>query len=109
MPIVQSKNSDLSADLRNCSAPFSAWVHEILSADNNRQVWLPDGFAHGFVVLSETAKLLYKTSYNYAPAYECCIGWIDLGIGMQWPADLVPIFSADYPKGQAICQAEAFS
>jgi dTDP-4-dehydrorhamnose 3,5-epimerase len=84
-------------------------VGEVLSAENKRQLWLPEGFAHGFVVLSDTAEFLYKTTDYYAPAHERSIVWNDPAIGIQWSAGVVPILSAKDAHGQAFTQAEVFA
>lgn len=76
---------DVAVDLRKHSATFGHWVGEILSAENHRQLWIPPGFAHGFLVLSETAEFLYKTTDYYDPTSEVCIAWNDLTLGIDWP------------------------
>ena len=82
---------------------------EILSAENKRQLWIPEGFAHGFVVLSETAEFLYKTTDYYAPEHERSIRWDDPAIGINWPAGLQPQLSAKDQAGVSLAQAEVFS
>lgn len=107
--VVQGEVFDVAVDLRKSSPTFGQWVGEILSAENKRQVWIPEGFAHGFVVLSDTAEFLYKTTDYYAPAYERSIAWDDPAIGIQWPAGVAPILSAKDAQGQALAQAEVFA
>jgi dTDP-4-dehydrorhamnose 3,5-epimerase len=86
---------DVVVDIREDSPTFGKWVGEILSAENKRQLWVPPGLAHGFVVLSETAEFLYKTTDYYAPEHERCIAWNDPTLGIQWPAmDVEPKLSA---------------
>lgn len=76
---------DVAVDIRRDSPTFGQWVGEILSADNKRQLWIPPGLAHGFVVLSDSAEFLYKTTDYYAPAHERCIAWNDPTLAIQWP------------------------
>ncbi|MEY4589946.1 MAG: dTDP-4-dehydrorhamnose 3,5-epimerase, partial [Pseudomonadota bacterium] len=91
------------------SPTFGQWVGAILSAENNRQLWVPTGFAHGFVVLSETAEFLYKTTDYYAPAYEHCIAWNDSDLAIQWPLSEAPSLSAKDAKGVTFKAAKYFS
>lgn len=107
--VVQGEVFDVAVDLRKSSPTFGQWVGEVLSADNKRQLWVPEGFGHGFVVLSDTAEFLYKTTDYYAPAYERSIAWNDPAIGIQWPAGVEPILSAKDAQGQAFAQAEVFA
>ena len=83
--VVQGAVFDVAVDIRKSSPTFGQWVGEELSADNHRQLWVPPGFAHGFLVLSETAEFLYKTTEYYAPQHERCIAWNDGAIGINWP------------------------
>ncbi len=76
---------DVAVDLRKKSATFGHWVGEILSAENRKQLWIPPGFAHGFLVLSETAEFLYKTTDYYDPQSEACLSWCDPTVAIQWP------------------------
>src|SRR6478609_4108234 len=82
--IVAGTVFDVAVDIRRSSPTFGQWVGQILSAENKRQLWVPEGFAHGFVVLSDTAECLYKTTAYYAPAHERCLAWDDAGIGIKW-------------------------
>ncbi|HBO8103065.1 TPA: dTDP-4-dehydrorhamnose 3,5-epimerase [Pseudomonas aeruginosa] len=107
--VVQGEVFDVAVDVRKSSPTFGQWVGEVLSADNKRQLWVPEGFAHGFVVLSVTAEFLYKTTDYYAPDYERSIAWNDRAIGIEWPAGVAPILSAKDAKGQAFEQAEVFA
>lgn len=107
--VLQGEVFDVAVDLRKSSKTFGQWVGEILSAENKRQLWIPDGFAHGFVVLSETAEFLYKTTDYYAPASERCIVWNDTAIGISWPTGLQPQLSATDQAGFPLAQAEVFA
>jgi dTDP-4-dehydrorhamnose 3,5-epimerase len=88
--VVQGEVFDVAVDIRKSSRTFGQWVGEILSAENKRQMWVSEGFAHGFVVLSDTAECLYKTTNYYAPEHERCIVWNDPAIVLQWPLDGEP-------------------
>ncbi len=107
--VVQGEVFDVAVDLRKSSPTFGQWVGEILSAENKRQVWIPEGFAHGFVVLSDTAEFLYKTTDYYAPAFERCLAWNDPAVGIHWPAGLVPQLSAKDQQGAPLANAEVFA
>ena len=84
---------DVAVDLRKSSPTFGKWVGELLSAENKRQMWIPPGFAHGFLVLSDTAEFLYKTTDYYAPECERSIRWNDLDLAIGWPVEGEPILS----------------
>ena len=107
--VVQGEVFDVAVDLRKSSPTFGQWVGEILSAENKRQLWVPEGFAHGFVVLSETVEFLYKTTDYYAPAHERCIAWNDPTLAIGWPAGISPALSAKDANGKAFTQAEVFA
>lgn len=107
--VVQGEVFDVAVDLRKSSKTFGQWVGELLSADNKRQLWVPEGFAHGFVVLSDTAEFLYKTTDYYAPAHERCILWNDATLSIQWPDRMKPILSAKDAQGKAFTEAEVFA
>ena len=107
--VVQGEVFDVAVDLRKRSKTFGQWVGEILSAENKRQLWIPEGFAHGFVVLSEIAEFLYKTTDYYAPAHECCIFWSDATLAIQWPVGILPILSAKDAQGKPFNEAEMFA
>ena len=101
---------DVAVDIRRSSPTFGQWVGAELSEENHRQFWVPAGFAHGFVVLSEVADFLYKTTDYYAPEYERCIGWDDSTIGISWPAlDVAPTLSAKDMAGSPLALAEVFA
>lgn len=99
---------DVAVDIRKSSPSFGKWVGVELSEQNHRQLWVPPGFAHGFLVTSDSADFLYKTTDYYAPQFERCIAWDDAGIGVQWPADVTPQLSAKDSAGLRLAVAEVF-
>ena len=107
--VVQGEVFDVAVDIRKSSPTFGQWVGEILSAENKRQMWVPEGFAHGFVALSDTADCLYKTTDYYAPEHECSIAWNDPTIGIQWPLDGEPILSVKDLQGKSLAEADYFA
>jgi dTDP-4-dehydrorhamnose 3,5-epimerase len=106
--VTQGKVFDVAVDIRKSSPTFSKWVACELSDTNHRQLWVPAGFAHGFVVISESADFLYKTTNYYAPAHEKCIAWNDPNIGIQWPEGITPLLSEKDQQGQSLEKAEVF-
>lgn len=92
--VARGKVWDVAVDIRSSSPTFGQWVGAELSEDNQRQLWVPPGFAHGFVVLSESADFLYKTTDYYAPQHERCIAWNDPQLAIQWPYAEAPSLSA---------------
>lgn len=101
---------DVAVDVRRSSVSFGKWVGVHLSAENKRQLWVPEGFAHGFLVLSEYAEFLYKTTDYYAPAHERCIRWDDAQLAIDWPLDgLTPQLSAKDQQGMSLTEAETFA
>lgn len=107
--VVQGEVFDVAVDLRRSSATFGQWVGTHLSAENKHQLWVPEGFAHGFVVLSETAEFLYKTTDYYAPAHERCIAWNDPALGIKWPFTGRPSLSGKDQQGLLLSDAEVFA
>jgi dTDP-4-dehydrorhamnose 3,5-epimerase len=99
---------DVAVDLRRSSATFGWWVGIELSGENHRQLWVPPGFAHGFVVLSESADFLYKTTAYYAPAHERSLRWDDPQIGIRWPTGIEPVLSQKDANAVPFNQAELF-
>lgn len=83
--VVAGEVFDVAVDLRASSPTFGQWVGELLSAENKRQLWVPEGFAHGFLVLSDSAEFLYKTTDYYAPQHERCLQWNDAQVAIDWP------------------------
>lgn len=107
--VVRGEVFDVAVDIRRSSPTFGQWVGQILSAENKRQLWVPEGFAHGFVVLSDTAECLYKTTDYYVPEHERCIAWNDPAIGIQWPIECAPVLSAKDRQGTPLAEAEYFT
>ncbi|WP_104098313.1 dTDP-4-dehydrorhamnose 3,5-epimerase [Stutzerimonas kunmingensis] len=106
--VVAGEVFDVAVDLRKSSPSFGRWVGTRLSAQNQRQLWIPEGFAHGFVVLSESAEFLYKTTDYYAPEHERSLLWNDPALGIQWPIDEPPQLSAKDQAGKPLSETELF-
>ena len=100
---------DVAVDIRKDSATFGRWFGTTLSAENQRQMWIPVGFAHGFVVLGDSAEFLYKTTDYWAPEHERCIRWDDPAIGIDWPVTGTPLLSAKDLTGSLLADAELFA
>jgi dTDP-4-dehydrorhamnose 3,5-epimerase len=100
---------DVAVDLRRSSPTFGKFVGTVLSAENRKQLWIPEGFAHGYLVLSEAAEVLYKTTDYYAPEHERCLIWNDPEVGIDWPKDGEPILSAKDRLGLPLSKAEVFA
>ena len=107
--VSQGAVFDVAVDIRKSSPTFGQWVGCELSDANHRQLWIPPGFAHGFMVLSESADFLYKTTDYYAPQHERCIAWNDPSIGIDWPSDITPLLSAKDQQGVSLAAAEVFA
>ncbi len=107
--VVQGEVFDVAVDIRRSSLTFGKWVGVILSAENKHQLWVPEGFAHGFVVLSDTAEFLYKTTDYYAPEHERCIAWDDDDLAIDWPIEQAPALSGKDSQGHTLFQAEVFA
>lgn len=107
--VVRGSVFDVAVDIRKSSPTFGKWVGAVLSDENQRQVWVPPGFAHGFVVTSESADFLYKTTDFYAPQFERCIRWDDPAIGIEWPLDGPPALSAKDQQGLLLADADCFA
>jgi len=107
--VTQGEVLDVAVDIRKSSPHFGKWVGVNLSAANARQLWVPEGFAHGFLVLSETAEFLYKTTDYYGPAHERCIIWNDPTLAIAWPLDQAPSLSSKDQAGRSLETAELFN
>ncbi len=106
--VVRGAVFDVAVDLRRSSPTFGRWVGCELSEENQRQMWVPPGFAHGFMVVSDSADFLYKTTDYYAPEHERCIAWDDPEIGIAWPLSEAPQLSAKDKQGASLATAEVF-
>ena len=105
--VSQGEVFDVAVDIRKSSPTFGKWVGEILSAQNKKQLWIPPGFAHGFLVLSETAEFLYKTTNFFAPQFERCIAWDDPTIGIDWKLQNIhPLLSVKDMQGKSLTDAD---
>ena len=102
--VVHGAVFDVAVDLRRDSSTFGRWFGATLSADNKKQVWIPPGFAHGFLTLSDVAEVLYKATDYYAPEHERCIVWNDPLVGIEWPLTAEPILSTRDSQGDAFAR-----
>ena len=106
--VTQGSVFDVAVDLRRSSPHFGQWVGVELSADNKRQLWIPPGFAHGFVVTSESAEFLYKTTDYWYPEHERSLLWCDPSVGVQWPVSGEPKLAAKDAAGTVLARADVF-
>lgn len=106
--VVVGEVFDVAVDLRRPSPTFGRWVGMVLSAENKKQLWVPEGFAHGFLVLSAHAEFLYRTTDYYAPEHERCIIWNDPDLAIAWPIDSPPQLSAKDRSGLTFREAEVY-
>jgi dTDP-4-dehydrorhamnose 3,5-epimerase len=106
--VVAGEVFDVAVDLRRTSPHFGKWVGWVLSAENRHAAWIPEGFAHGFLVLSETADFVYKTTNFYAPQHERCLIWNDPEIGIDWPISGTPVLAPKDRSGKRLAEAEVF-
>jgi dTDP-4-dehydrorhamnose 3,5-epimerase len=106
--VVLGEVFDVAVDARRRSPTFGRWTGIRLSAENKRMLWVPAGFAHGFLVLSESADVLYKATDYYAPEHERCVLWNDPAIGIQWPLEGEPLLAEKDRSGVPLSQAEVF-
>ncbi|MEX3941217.1 dTDP-4-dehydrorhamnose 3,5-epimerase [Paraburkholderia sp. BR10937] len=107
--VVEGEVFDVVVDVRKNSPRFGKWVGVNLSVDNHRQLWVPPGFAHGFVVLSESAQFLYKTTDYWYPEHERSIIWNDADIGIEWPIEGEPVLAAKDAAGVRLAEAELYA
>lgn len=106
--VVQGEVFDVAVDLRRSSPTFGRWVGDIISAENKKQIWIPPGFAHGFLTISATAEFLYKTTDYYSPEHERCICWDDPLIAIAWPLQTTPRIADKDAAGPRFARAEIF-
>lgn len=107
--VVAGEVYDVAVDIRKSSSTFGQWVGVHLSEQNKKQLWIPEGFAHGFLVLSEGAEFLYRTTDYWAPEHERCIIWNDSDLGIEWPADVEPQLSEKDALGSLFKDADLFA
>jgi dTDP-4-dehydrorhamnose 3,5-epimerase len=107
--VVAGEIFDVAVDLRRSSAAFGRWAGFHLSAENKRMLWIPPGFAHGFLSLSDPAEVLYKATDFYAPEDERCVAWNDPAIGIRWPLQGAPLISAKDAGGLSLQAAETYA
>lgn len=106
--VIQGRVLDVAVDIRRSSPTFGKHVALELSAENKRMLWIPEGFAHGFVTLSESAEFLYKTTDYWYPEHERCIRWDDTALGIDWALETAPALSAKDAQGKLLAEAELF-
>lgn len=107
--VISGEVFDVAVDIRKSSPTFGKWVGEILSAENKRILWIPEGFAHGFIVLSDAAEFLYKTTDYWAPEHERTIIWNDPTLAIGWKIDAEPILSGKDARGLLLANADLFA
>ncbi|KVL13862.1 dTDP-4-dehydrorhamnose 3,5-epimerase [Burkholderia ubonensis] len=107
--VLHGEIYDVAVDLRRSSPTFGKWVGVTLSADNRRQLWVPPGFAHGFIAVSETADLLYKTTDYWYPEHERTLLWCDPALGIDWPLDGEPLVAAKDAVGKPLLEADVYA
>ncbi len=108
MRVIQGEILDVAVDLRKSSPTFGQYIATILSSDDKKQMWVPEGFAHGFLTLSDTSEVIYKSTNYYCPQSERCILWNDRTININWPQDLEVEVSSKDKLGQTFLNAETF-
>ena len=108
--VVQGAVFDVAVDMRKNSPTFGKWVGEVLSAENKKQLWVPEGFAHGFYVMTESAEFVYKCTDYYAPEFDCSLKWNDPEVGIEWPLvdGKQPILSDKDENGKSFSEADTF-
>jgi dTDP-4-dehydrorhamnose 3,5-epimerase len=106
--VITGEVFDVAVDIRKSSQTFGRWVGFTLSAENKRIIWIPEGFAHGFLVLSDVAEFLYKTTDYWAPEYERTIIWNDSDLGIRWPLKVKPVLSGKDAEGIALKNADVY-
>lgn len=106
--VVEGEVFDVAVDIRKSSPNFGKWAGAVLSEENHRQMWVPPGFAHGFVVLSESAQFLYKTTDYWYQAHERSLFWNDPAVGIEWPIDFEPLLAPKDAEGKLLADADHF-
>jgi dTDP-4-dehydrorhamnose 3,5-epimerase len=106
--VIAGEVFDVAVDVRRSSATFGRWVGETLSAENKRMLWIPPGFAHGFLVLSESAEFLYKATDYWYPEFERCLLWSDPALGIEWPLAGAPTLAAKDAAGKPLALADVY-
>lgn len=106
--VVAGEVFDVAVDLRKESSTFGQWIGEYLSAENKKQLWIPEGFAHGFLVVSEQAEFLYKTTDYWAPEYERSLIWNDPDVAVEWPIDCFPTLAKKDENGSRLIDADCY-
>lgn len=106
--VVAGEVFDVAVDMRKSSPTFGRWVGQTLSAENRKQLWIPAGFAHGFLVLSDYAEFLYKTTDYWAPQHERCVVWNDPDLAIRWPIDGVPQLSSNDARGMRLAHVDLY-
>jgi len=107
--VISGAVFDVAVDLRRESTTFGQWIGHRLSAENRLQLWIPEGFAHGFLVLSDGAEVLYKTTDFYAPQHERCLAWDDPDIAIDWPLSMPPLLSSKDKAGRTLRELETLT
>jgi dTDP-4-dehydrorhamnose 3,5-epimerase len=107
--VVAGEVFDVAVDIRRGSPTFGKWVGAVLSADNKKQLWVPEGFAHGFYVMSDSAEFLYKTTDYWHSQFERCIAWDDPALAIDWPTSTAPTLSQKDAQGLTLSEAEVYT
>jgi dTDP-4-dehydrorhamnose 3,5-epimerase len=107
--VVAGEVFDVAVDIRRSSPTFGRWVGAVLSGENRRQMWIPEGFAHGFAVIGDVAEVLYKATAYWAPEHECCIAWNDPALAIDWMLRGAPVLSEKDQRGLRLAEAEVFA
>ncbi|GAQ27766.1 MULTISPECIES: dTDP-4-dehydrorhamnose 3,5-epimerase [Ralstonia] len=107
--VVAGEVFDVAVDMRRSSPNFGKWVGVTLSSENKRQLWIPEGFAHGFIVTSETAEFVYKVTDYWSPVHERSLIWNDPDVGIEWPIDGEPVLAAKDVDGKRLSEADLFN
>ena len=107
--VVRGQVFDVAVDIRRSSSTFGEWIAIVLSEDNNEQLWVPPGFAHGFLALTDTADVMYKVSEFYSPEHDRSLRWDDADVGIDWPLDGEPVLSEKDAGAPSLREADVFA